>query len=342
MPALALIVLTINREQQSVKHCNPLAEVSVLLIMKLMAVIKVEHLTKRFGTLVAVNDISFEVEQGELFGMLGPNGAGKTTTLEIIEGLQEPTSGETWVFGVDSHRESDKVKQKIGVQLQASAYFDFLTLREILDLFASCYGHAVDADAMLESVGLLEKRNSLVKHLSGGQKQRFSMVASLVNDPEIVFLDEPTTGLDPQARRHLWDFIRQISTQGKTVVLTTHYMEEAQLLCDRVAIIDLGKIVALDSPANLIHNLKSSYRINVTTAQRLPAEIFRQIEGVLTVREISDHAPKYQLQATKALDSLPSLLKTIEREKIPLTDIEVLPANLEDVFLELTGKELRD
>ncbi len=310
--------------------------------MKRMAVIQVEHLTKRFGALVAVNDISFAVERGEIFGMLGPNGAGKTTTLEIIEGLQEPTAGKTLVLGYDSHRESEKVKHKIGVQLQASAYFDFLTLREILDLFASFYGHTIDADALLESVGLLEKRNSLVKHLSGGQKQRFSIVASLVNDPEIVFLDEPTTGLDPQARRHLWDFIKRINNQGKTVVLTTHYMEEAQLLCDRVAIIDLGKIVALDTPSDLIHNLKSSYRINLITAQRVSLEIFQKVEGVLGAHQMSDHRTAYQLRVATALDSLPSLLKTIEREKIPVTDIEVLPANLEDVFLELTGKELRE
>ncbi len=307
-----------------------------------MAVIRVEHLTKRFGTLVAIDDISFEVEQGEIFGMLGPNGAGKTTTLEVIEGLQEPTSGRTWVLGCDSHRESKKVKQKIGIQLQASAYFDFLTLAEILDLFASFYRTKVDVDQLLSIVGLLEKKNSLVKHLSGGQKQRFSIVASLVNDPEVVFLDEPTTGLDPQARRHLWDFIREINAKGKTVILTTHYMEEAQLLCDRVAIIDLGVIVALDTPTNLVHGLKSSYRINVITEKPLPASAFQAVEGVLSVQEIRDHAPKYQLRVTKALDSLPSLLKVIEAEKIPLEDIEVLPANLEDVFLELTGKELRD
>ncbi|OGF55669.1 MAG: hypothetical protein A2Z21_01570 [Candidatus Fraserbacteria bacterium RBG_16_55_9] len=307
-----------------------------------MSVIKVDHLTKKFGDLVAVHDISFEVEQGEIFGMLGPNGAGKTTTLEIIEGLQEPTSGRTWVLELDSHSESEKVKQRIGIQLQASAYFDFLTLAEILDLFASFYGTKVDADQMLSIVGLLDKKNSLVKQLSGGQKQRFSIVASLVNDPEVVFLDEPTTGLDPQARRHLWDFIREINAKGKTIILTTHYMEEAQLLCDRVAIIDLGVIVALDTPTNLVHSLKSSYRIHVITTQAVPVSVFQGVQGALSVQEISDHVPKYQLRVTKALESLPSLLKVIEAEKIPLEDIEVLPANLEDVFLELTGKELRD
>ena len=307
-----------------------------------MAVIKVDHLTKKFGDLVAVNNVSFEVEPGEIFGMLGPNGAGKTTTLEIIEGLQEPSSGRTWVLDLDSHEESEKVKQRIGIQLQASAYFDFLTLAEILDLFASFYTAKIDVDQMLTIVGLLDKKNSLVKHLSGGQKQRFSIVASLVNDPEVVFLDEPTTGLDPQARRHLWNFIREINAKGKTIVLTTHYMEEAQLLCDRVAIIDLGKIAALDSPTQLVHGLKSSYRINVITEEHLPDNAFQAVEGVLSVQRISDHVPKYQLRVTKALESLPSLLNVIETKKIPLEDIEVLPANLEDVFLELTGKELRD
>jgi len=307
-----------------------------------MVVIKVEHLTKKFGDLVAVNDISFEVEQGEIFGMLGPNGAGKTTTLEIIEGLQEPTSGRTSVLGFDSHSQSSIVKQRIGIQLQASAYFDFLTLAEILDLYASFYRTRVDVDQMLSTVGLLDKKNSLVKHLSGGQKQRFSIVASMVNDPEVVFLDEPTTGLDPLARRHLWDYIRQIHANGKTVILTTHYMEEAQLLCNRVAIIDLGKIAALDTPTQLVHNLKSSYRINLTTSQRLPTQTFQTIAGVLGIQELVDPVPKYQLRVTKALDSLPSLLKLVETQRVPLTDIEVLPANLEDVFLELTGKELRD
>ena len=311
-----------------------------------MSVINVKNLVKKFGDLTAVNDVSFEVQQGEVFGMLGPNGAGKTTTLEIIEGIQEPTSGQTFVLGMDSQKQSDEVKERIGVQLQASAYFDNLTLGEILDLFGSFYKKQLGPDKLLESVELRDKKNSLVKHLSGGQKQRFSIAASLVNDPELVFLDEPTTGLDPQARRHLWEYIRQINQQGKTIILTTHYMEEAQRLCDRVAIIDMGKIVALDTPANLIDNLKSSYRINLTFAERMSAEIFKQVQGVIDARELTGddqtQPPRVQLRVNKAMESLPSLLGLVEQQEIRLEDIEMQPANLEDVFLELTGKELRD
>lgn len=307
-----------------------------------MAVIEVEHLTKSFGDLTAVDDVSFEVELGEIFAMLGPNGAGKTTTLEVIEGLQAPTSGRTRVLGYDSHADAQAVKARIGVQLQASAYFDHLTLAEILDLFGSFYGQRVDVDALLDIVGLGEKRNELVKNLSGGQKQRFSIVASLVNDPEVVFLDEPTTGLDPQARRHMWETIREINRQGKTIVLTTHYMEEAQLLCDRVAIVDLGRIVALDAPSRLIRSLDSNYRIQVTTQEPVPVASFDDIDGILDASTVQNHGYRYELQARPALESLPSLLAAVRERGIPLADIEVQPANLEDVFIHLTGKELRD
>ncbi len=312
-------------------------------ITYIVSIIQVQNLTKKFGDLTAVNNISFEVRQGEIFGMLGPNGAGKTTTLEIIEGIQEPTSGKTSVLGLNSQEQLNEVKEHIGVQLQASAYFDNLTLTEILDLFGSFYKKRTEPAKLLESVGLTEKKNALVKNLSGGQKQRFSISASLVNDPGIVFLDEPTTGLDPQARRHLWEYIRQISQQGKTIVLTTHYMEEAQRLCDRVAIIDVGKIVALDTPAKLISNLKSSYRINLKLLERVHADKFKQVQGVIEAREPAEtEEPQIQLHVNKATETLPSLLSLIEREKIKLEDIEMQPANLEDVFLALTGKELRD
>lgn len=307
-----------------------------------MAVIEVERLTKTFGDLTAVNDVSFHVESGEIFGMLGPNGAGKTTTLEIIEGLQAPTSGRTTVLGYDSQADAQAVKARIGVQLQAAAYFDHLTLGEILDLFGGFYGQSVDVDALLDVVELTEKRNQLVKNLSGGQQQRFSIIASLVNDPEVVFLDEPTTGLDPQARRHLWATIRGINAQGKTIVLTTHYMEEAQLLCDRVAIVDQGKIVALDTPSRLIRDLDSNYRIQVTTREPVAVESFQDIDGILHASSIENHEHRYELQARPALESLPSLLNAVRERGIPLVDIEVQPADLEDVFIHLTGKELRD
>src|SRR3989338_7004428 len=194
-------------------------------------VIEVQNLTKRYGKLLAVDNISFRVNQGEAFGLLGENGAGKTTTLEIIEGLREATSGNITVLGHDVKSDLDGIKQKIGVQLQSSAYYAYLSLEEILDLFGSFYHKHVTPLELLDIVDLREKANSYVTKLSGGQKQRFSIVASLVNDPEIIFLDEPTTGLDPKARRHLWDLITQIKAKGKTIILTTHYMEEAEILC---------------------------------------------------------------------------------------------------------------
>ncbi len=307
-----------------------------------MAVIDVQNLTKTFGELTAVDEVSFQVESDEIFGMLGPNGAGKTTTLEVVEGLQTPTSGRVTVLGHDPQRDSDEVKSRIGVQLQASNYFDHLTLAEILDLFGSFYGQSVEVEALLEMVELGDKRDELVKNLSGGQKQRFSIVASLVNDPELVFLDEPTTGLDPQARRHMWDKIREINRQGKTIVLTTHYMEEAQLLCDRVAIIDQGRIVALDAPGQLIRSLDSNYRIQVTTQEPVAVGAFQDIEGIVNAAPMETHDHRYELQARPALESLPSLLSAVRERDIPLVDIEVQPANLEDVFIHLTGKELRD
>ena len=211
-------------------------------------VIEVQGLVKRYGSLTAVDNISFTVRQGEIFGILGPNGAGKTTTLEIIEGLQLPTSGSTVVLGVDTQQNPTAVKERIGIHLQSSAYFDYLTLNEILVLFGSFYRRRINSRELLEKVDLLEKAGTMVKHLSGGQKQRFTVATSLVNDPEIVILDEPTTGLDPQARLNLWQLIQQIHSEGKTIVLTTHYMEEAQALCNRVAIMDMGRIVALDTP----------------------------------------------------------------------------------------------
>jgi ABC-2 type transport system ATP-binding protein len=218
-------------------------------------VIEVANLVKRYGDLTAVDGITFTVYQNEIFGMLGPNGAGKTTTLEILEGLRQPTSGSIRVVGLDVTRQPRAVKQRIGVQLQASSFFEHLNLVELLELFGDLYGRTVDAMAILRDVELEEKAKSEVKKLSGGQKQRFSIAAALVNDPEILFLDEPTTGLDPQARRHLWDLVSKIRATGKTILITTHYMEEAEVLCDRVAVVDRGHIIAMNSPSSLIGEL---------------------------------------------------------------------------------------
>ena len=212
-------------------------------------------LRKRYGSLQAVDGVTFEVGEREIFGILGPNGAGKTTTLEMIEGMRQMDSGSALVDGVDVARDPRGVKSRIGIQLQASAFFDHLSLVELLDMFGHLYDRDVDAAQLLAKVELTEKAGSQVRTLSGGQKQRFSIASALVNEPRVLFLDEPSTGLDPQARRHLWGLIRGIRERGHTVVLTTHYMEEAEELCDRVAIMDAGRIVALDTPQRLVDDL---------------------------------------------------------------------------------------
>ena len=221
-------------------------------------IIKVKGPVKNYGNFQAVKGISFDVQEGEIFGLLGPNGAGKSTTLEIIETLREKTSGEVWVNGFNLDKDPDEIKKIIGVQLQTSGYYPNLNLVELITLFNGLYNRNVDPMSLLEMVNLKDKAKAKVKELSGGQKQRFSVATTLINDPKIVFLDEPTTGLDPQARRNLWDLVRNIRDKGTTVIITTHYMDEAEVLCDRVAIIDAGKIIAMDSPDRLIDNLVSS------------------------------------------------------------------------------------
>jgi ABC-2 type transport system ATP-binding protein len=219
------------------------------------AIIKVDNLKKTYGTFEAVKGISFEVMEGEIFGLLGPNGAGKTTTLEIIETLRNKTSGKVEVDGKDLDKEPQEIKNIIGVQLQAAGYYPNLNLKQIIELFAGLYNKDIEPMALLDTVNLRDKAKNKFKELSGGQKQRFSIATTLINEPKIIFLDEPTTGLDPQARRNLWDLIIHLRESGKTVVLTTHYMDEAEELCDRVAIVDNGKIIALSTPNELIDKL---------------------------------------------------------------------------------------
>ncbi|MFM7222031.1 MAG: ABC transporter ATP-binding protein [Bacteroidota bacterium] len=220
--------------------------------------IQVENLKKSYGTFEAVKGISFEVKEGEIFGLLGPNGAGKSTTLEIMETLRDKTSGTVTIAGFDLDRQPDEIKKIIGVQLQTSGFYPGLRLIELVNLFNGLYNKAVDPIQLLSAVNLEDKATAQYKSLSGGQKQRFSIATTLINDPRIIFLDEPTTGLDPQARRNLWDLIRNIRNKGTTVIITTHYMDEAEYLCDRVAIMDAGKIIALDPPDRLIDQLLSS------------------------------------------------------------------------------------
>src|SRR5687768_1254220 len=218
-------------------------------------IISVHDLRKRYGQLIAVDGVSFDVAEGEVFGILGPNGAGKTTTLEMIEGMRPIDEGTAHIDGIDVARQPREVKRRIGIQLQASAFFDELTLKELIDLFGRLYGRSVEPMTLLAEVELTEKAGSQVRTLSGGQKQRFSIASALVNEPRVLFLDEPTTGLDPQARRHLWALVRTLQERGHTVVLTTPYMEEAGGLCDRVAVMDRGRIIALDTPQALVHQL---------------------------------------------------------------------------------------
>lgn len=243
-------------------------------------VISVRDLVKSYNDVQAVRGITFEVFEGEIFGLLGPNGAGKTTTLEIIETLREKTSGRITVAGFDVDKDKNQIKQIIGVQLQAAGYYPSLNLSELINLFSGLYNRKTDVHQLLRSVGLEEKAGAKYKELSGGQKQRFSIATTLINQPRIVFLDEPTTGLDPHARRNLWDLIKEIRSKGTTVVLTTHYMEEAESLCDRVAIIEKGQIIALDSPAVLIDQLiASGFQRKTVVKEATLEDVFLSLTG---------------------------------------------------------------
>ena len=305
------------------------------------AAIRVEGLVKRFGAFTAIDQVSFAVAQGEVFGILGPNGAGKTTTLEIIEGLQSPTQGQISVLGRDIKNHKNAIKARIGVQLQSSAYYDFLTLKEILALLGSFYPTRTSPEALLQLVGLSDKANSYVNQLSGGQKQRFTVVASLVNDPELVILDEPTTGLDPQARHNLWALIREIHDRGVTLVLTTHYMEEAQALCDRLAIMDQGRLLAVDSPKNLIGRLEAAYTVRLMLDRPLTGEQVDSLnENVELVQELEGN--NYLLRVKNNPAALGGVLEELARADISLERLEISPVTLEDVFLEMTGNELRE
>ncbi len=303
-------------------------------------VIRVDNLVKKFRDLTAVNGVSFSVYKGEVFGILGPNGAGKTTTLEIIEGLLDPTSGYTMVLGLDTQRNPVAVKERIGVQLQASAYFDYLTLSEILELFGTFYKRRMPPKELLGLVGLLDKKNTTLRKLSGGQKQRFTVAASLVNDPEVVILDEPTAGLDPQARQNLWDLIRRIHAEGKTVVITTHYMEEAEALCDRVAIMDRGLLIALDTSLNLIRSLDAPYVVKMVTSKPLPKDDLEDSDWIVG-DVISRNETSYEIKV-KTAHAISKLVRWATESGVTMDHFEMVPATLEDVFLKLTGRELRD
>ena len=302
-------------------------------------IIEVNNLEKKYGDVKAVDGVSFGVAQGDVFGILGPNGAGKTTTIEMIEGLRKPNAGSIKVCDIDALKEPRRIKELIGVQLQATSLYDNIRVKEAIDLFGSYYKKSIPSEQIMEEVSLTEKKNSQVSKLSGGQKQRLSVGLALVNDPEVIFLDEPTTGLDPQARHNLWSIVEKLRDRGKTIVITTHYMEEAEQLCHRLAIIDRGKIIAMDTPDNLINKAELATSIDFTTSRDLDG-LAKNIPGICKVNNGS--ARKYSI-STKAVSLvLKDLTNLCYDNHVELENISVRQVTLEDVFLAMTGRKLRE
>jgi ABC-2 type transport system ATP-binding protein len=308
-------------------------------------IIVADRLSKRYGSLVAVSEVSFTVESGEVFGMLGPNGAGKTTTMEMLEGLRQPDGGTATVLGSDVVRDARAIKARIGVQLQATALPPLTKVREAIDLFGALFPTARSTDDLLTEFDLESKASSYATDLSGGQMQRLSIALALVNDPEVVFLDEPTTGLDPQARLNIWDVIEGVRRRGKTVVLTTHNMEEAERLCSRIAVIDHGKIVALDTPESLIAAHAPGTTIEFDAPHGVDEAALGQIEGVDRASvdgrvSVSTRAPERVLR--DLLDpNAHWLVRGEDGQEVVIRDLRVRQGTLEDVFIALTGRSLR-
>src|SRR5580700_2523433 len=303
------------------------------MVARVAVTILVRNLRKSYGSMVAVAGVSFEVEQGEFFGILGPNGAGKTTTLEMLEGLRKPDDGELTVLGLPPWPRNPALLPRIGVQLQSTSFFERLTAREQIRTFASLYGvPARRADEMLSVVGLDEQAETRAEKLSGGQAQRLSIACALVHDPELVFMDEPTGSLDPQARRNLWDLLRQINADGRTVVLTTHHMDEAETLCDRVAIMDHGEILQLGAPAALVRGLDTPVRISVESGLLTAADA----RALAPSAEVADDGVSLTIATRDPAAVLAGLA-----DRHALTGLRVQGATLEDVFLTLTGREYR-
>ncbi len=302
-------------------------------------VIEVSAIRKRYGSTVAVDDVSFEVNDGEIFGLIGPNGAGKTTTMECIEGLRTPDRGAISVLGLDPINDVYKLQERIGVQLQQAQLQKRIKVWEAVDLWASLYRrNALDGKRLLEQLGLIDKRNAWFMNLSGGQKQRLFIALALINDPELVFLDELTTGLDPQARRAIWDLVRGIRERGKTVFLTTHLMEEAERLCDRVAIIEHGRIIDIDSPESLVKRHCPERTVVLATDDGSAAEHFRAIPRVET---ITCRGSQVTIRGSGD-DLVTEVIHCLSENRIRVTDFRTILPNLEDVFLKLTGHSIRD
>ena len=302
------------------------------------SVIGVDKLRKVYGQIVAVDDISFEVFDGEIFGMVGPNAAGKTTTIECVEGLRRQDSGQIKVLGLDPQRDAYALRERIGVQLQTAVLPQHIKVWEACDLFSSFYPRSTDWEVLLEKLGLAETRNLFFDKLSGGQKQRVFVALALVNDPELVFLDELTTGLDPRARHAIWDLIRDIRKGGKTVFLTTHFMEEAERLCDRVAIINHGRIVALDTPENLIKSLGVEARVVFNVEGDFDQKQLSRVREATRIEQVGERVIVYG-QGDALVERVVS---TLSKKGIRYRDLRTEQPNLEDVFLTLTGREMEE
>jgi ABC-2 type transport system ATP-binding protein len=305
------------------------------------AIVQVDGLRKVYGDTVAVDGISFDVQEGEIFGMVGPNGAGKTTTIECLEGLRKADDGSIRVLGLDPLHDNQILREQTGVQLQQSNLPDHMRVWEALDLYASFYPKSINWKELLHPLGLEEKRNTPFAKLSGGQKQRLFIALALLPDPQLIFLDELTTGLDPQARHAIWDLVRSVKASDKTVLLTTHFMEEAERLCDRVAILDHGQIVALDTPAALIQNLGAEERVVVTLEGPLPAGFEQSLTGSVQL-EVQGERVVIHGKNGRATPLVSEVVGRLAGLGVPFRDLRTEQPTLEDVFLQLTGRDIRE
>jgi ABC-2 type transport system ATP-binding protein len=302
-------------------------------------ILQVENLVKRYGDLEAVRGVSFSVEAGEVFGLLGPNGAGKTSTIEVLEGLRVADGGRVSVCGFDPLKNPTELKHEIGAALQSTSLPDKLRVSEALRLFSSFYKRGRKPEELLKRFGLEEKRNAFYSQLSGGQKQRLALALALVNDPKVLFLDEPTAGLDPQVRREIYDIIEELKREKKTIVLTTHYIEEAERLCDRVAIVDHGKVIVQGTPRELKQASANTSRVEVRLAKPASNGTLKSLDGVVDARELGG---AYVLHCQRTAPAIVALVKHLEADGNELVSLEIATPSLEDVFIELTGRRLRD
>jgi len=302
-------------------------------------ILQVENLVKRYGDVQAVRGVSFSVSEGEVFGLLGPNGAGKTTTVEILEGLRAQDSGTVMVCGLDPQRNPSALKHEIGAALQSTALPDKMRVSEALNLFASFYKRHRDPKEILKRFGLEEKRSAFYSQLSGGQKQRLALAMALVNDPKVLFFDEPTSGLDHQVRREIYDIIEELKRERKTILMTTHYIEEAERLCDRVAIVDHGKVIAIGSPRELKERSGDKTRIEVRLAKPAIEDHLKNLDGVSECRQVDG---MFVLQCQRPPQAIVALVKYLESQGNELVGLEIAAPSLEDVFIEMTGRRLRD